>query len=35
MAADSVGRPAKLFQFRHAVLAERAFAGTKLPLARS
>lgn len=35
MAADSVGRPAKLFQFRHAVQAERSFAGTKLPLARS
>jgi hypothetical protein len=35
MAADSVGRPAKLFRFRHAVLAERAVAGTKLPLARS
>ena len=33
-ASDSVGRPAKLFQFRHAVLAERAIAGTKLPLAR-
>ncbi|HJZ22114.1 MAG TPA: hypothetical protein VJ226_14215 [Bradyrhizobium sp.] len=34
-ASDSVGRPAKLFRFRHAVLAERAFAGTKLPLART
>lgn len=34
-ASDSVGRPAKLFRFHHAVLAERAFAGTKLPLARS
>jgi hypothetical protein len=33
-ASDSVGRPAKLFRFRHAVLIERAFAGTKLPLAR-
>jgi hypothetical protein len=32
---DSVGRPAKLFRFRHAVLAERAAAGTKLPLVRS
>ncbi len=32
---DSVGRPAKLFRFRHAVLAERAIAGTKLPLVRS
>ena len=35
IAADSIGRPAKLFRFRHAVLAERAVAGTKLPLARS
>jgi hypothetical protein len=34
-ASDSAGRPAKLFRFRHAVLAERAMAGTKLPLARS
>jgi hypothetical protein len=34
-ASDSAGRPAKLFRFRHAVLAERAFAGTKLPLAKS
>jgi hypothetical protein len=34
-ANESAGRPAKLFQFRHAVLAERAFAGSKLPLARS
>ena len=33
-AGDSVGRPAKLFRFRHAVLAERAIAGTKLPLVR-
>ncbi|WP_315928267.1 NrtR DNA-binding winged helix domain-containing protein [Mesorhizobium sp. SP-1A] len=32
--ADTGGRPAKLFRFRHAVLAERAMAGTKLPLAR-
>lgn len=29
------GRPAKLFRFRHAVLEERALAGSKLPLARS
>jgi hypothetical protein len=29
------GRPAKLFRFRHAVLAERAAAGTKLPLSRA
>ena len=35
MASESVGRPAKLFRFRHAVLAERAIAGTKLPLSRS
>jgi hypothetical protein len=35
MAPDTVGRPAKLFRFRHAVLAERAVAGTKLPLSRS
>lgn len=34
-AADTPGRPAKLFRFRHAVLAERAVAGTKLPLARA
>jgi hypothetical protein len=34
-ASDSAGRPAKLFRFRHAVLIERAIAGTKLPLARS
>jgi hypothetical protein len=32
--ADTVGRPAKLFRFRHSVLAERAVVGTKLPLAR-
>jgi hypothetical protein len=35
MASDTVGRPAKLFRFRHAVLAERAVVGTKLPLSRS
>ncbi|MEQ1953972.1 NUDIX hydrolase [Mesorhizobium yinganensis] len=33
--ADTVGRPAKLFRFRHAVLDERAVAGTKLPLSRT
>ncbi|MFG1478462.1 hypothetical protein V5F53_07305 [Xanthobacter sp. V4C-4] len=33
--SEGIGRPAKLFRFRHAVLAERAFSGTKLPLARS
>jgi hypothetical protein len=32
--ADTGGRPAKLFRFRHGVLAERAVAGTKLPLSR-
>ena len=35
IAADTVGRPAKLFRFRHAVLAERAVTGTKLPLSRT
>jgi hypothetical protein len=35
MAADTVGRPAKLFRFRHGIVAERAVAGTKLPLSRS
>jgi hypothetical protein len=34
MASETVGRPAKLFRFRHAVLAERAVIGTKLPLSR-
>lgn len=33
--SEAIGRPAKLFRFREAVLAERAIAGTKLPLARS
>lgn len=33
--ADTIGRPAKLFRFRHAVLDERAVAGTKLPLSRA
>lgn len=33
--SEAVGRPAKLFRFRHVVLAERAIAGSKLPLARS
>ncbi|MCA6114209.1 hypothetical protein J6524_04605 [Bradyrhizobium sp. WSM 1738] len=35
IATEAVGRPAKLFRFRHAVLAERAVAGTKLPLSRT
>ena len=34
MAAGTAGRPAKLFRFRREVLAERAVAGTKLPLSR-
>lgn len=33
--ADTGGRPAKLFRFRHDVLAERAVAGTKLPVSRA
>lgn len=33
VATDTGGRPAKLFRFRREVLAERAVAGTKLPLA--
>ncbi|TPN37950.1 hypothetical protein FKO01_06875 [Mesorhizobium sp. B2-3-3] len=35
MTTDMRGRPAKLFRFRHSVLAERAVAGTKLPLTRA
>ncbi len=35
IATEAVGRPAKLFRFRHGVLAERAIAGTKLPLSRT
>lgn len=35
IAADTIGRPAKLFRFRQGVLAERAVIGTKLPLSRS
>jgi hypothetical protein len=34
MATETGGRPAKLFRFHRALLAERAVAGTKLPLAR-
>lgn len=34
VAGDTRGRPAKLFRFRQQVLAERAAAGTKLPLMR-
>lgn len=33
--ATTGGRPAKLYRFRREVLAERAAAGTKLPIARS
>ncbi|NGN43680.1 hypothetical protein G6N74_21680 [Mesorhizobium sp. CGMCC 1.15528] len=33
--SDTGGRPAKLFRFRHAVLAEQTVAGTKLPLSRA
>ncbi|TIO09471.1 MAG: hypothetical protein E5X88_09035 [Mesorhizobium sp.] len=35
LTADTGGRPAKLFRFRHGVLAERATSGTKLPLSRA
>lgn len=34
VATETGGRPAKLFRFRREVLAERAAAGSKLPLAR-
>jgi hypothetical protein len=34
-AADTGGRPAKLYRFRPAVREERAVVGTKLPLARA
>lgn len=34
-ASDTGGRPAKLFRFRHAVVAERAAVGTKLPLIKA
>lgn len=34
MATETGGRPAKLFRFRRTLLAERAVAGTKLPMAR-
>ncbi|MGQ3675395.1 NUDIX hydrolase [Xanthobacter sp. TB0139] len=33
--SETIGRPAKLFRFRSAILAERALVGTKLPLART
>lgn len=34
MSAGLAGRPAKLFRFRQAILAERSFAGTKLPIVK-
>ena len=34
MATETGGRPAKLFRFRRALVAERAVAGTKLPVSR-
>ncbi|MEP9352778.1 hypothetical protein ABLE93_04165 [Xanthobacter sp. KR7-65] len=33
--SETLGRPAKLFRFRHSVVEERALAGTKLPLGRT
>lgn len=33
--AQTAGRPAKLYRFSRAVVLERAFGGTKLPLSRS
>lgn len=33
--AETGGRPAKLYRFRHAVLDERPVAGTRLPLSRA
>ena len=32
MSQDTGGRPAKLFRFHRSVVAERAIAGTKLPI---
>jgi len=34
MTHGQAGRPAKLFQFRAQVMRERAFSGSKLPIAR-
>lgn len=34
IASGLAGRPAKLFRFRPAILAERSFAGTKLPIVK-
>jgi hypothetical protein len=33
--SETGGRPAKLYRFRRAILAERAVIGTKLPIART
>jgi len=33
--SETGGRPAKLFRYRHAVLEERALAGSKLPISRN
>lgn len=33
--AETGGRPAKLFRYRHAILEERALSGSKLPLSRN
>ena len=33
--SETGGRPAKLFRYRHAVLEERAFSGSKLPISRN
>ena len=35
MTSQTAGRPAKLYRFSRAVVLERAFGGTKLPLGRS
>lgn len=34
MSTEGMGRPAKLFRYRHAVLEERELSGSRLPLAR-
>ncbi|MBU1317147.1 MAG: hypothetical protein KJ947_03525 [Alphaproteobacteria bacterium] len=35
ISSETGGRPAKQFRYRHAILEERALAGSKLPLSRS
>jgi hypothetical protein len=35
MSSETGGRPARLFRFRKQIVLERAFTGTKLPLART